>query len=100
MSYPTLFEKMRLIDEDFKKSPLYNMPDLPDTKEKAGKWFEEVIKNANIFQKRWNLIRKDGASSMIEALDGDYAKVFAYYLLHDYVNALERKYKEKFFNDK
>lgn len=98
MSYPTLFEKMEMIDEDFKKSPLYNMPSLPETKEEASKWFEQVIENANVFQKRWGLVKKEG-NTMIEAFEGDYAKVFAYYLLHDYVNAIERKYRERFLHD-
>ena len=103
MSYPTLLEKIQMIDEDFKKSPLYNMSRMmPENKKEAEEWFGQVVDNANLFHERWNLTRKekDGKPlSPIDAFNGDYAKAFAYYTLHDYVNAIERKYKERFNND-
>lgn len=81
--YMTLTEKYNYIDEDFKKSALYNLGDLPDEREAALEHFDRAIKESS----NWLVRYKDRGSKVYK---------YAYAIAEDWMSTLEREYRRKF----
>lgn len=77
-----LFQKIEYINQDFLKSKLYLSGDLPADKEAADRWFENNIRNASEFMMKY----KD---------KGTYITEYVNKLVIDYMDSVEKQYKEK-----
>lgn len=92
MSYPTLLEKLQIVDEDFKKSALYQLGEIPDEKEAADDYFKKAVDYAGEFLKRWKV---DKEQNPYEAFKNDLSKLYVRVMVSDYLESLERNYKKK-----
>ena len=81
--YMTLTEKYNYIDEDFKRSGLYQMGELPDDRDEAKSYFDKAIKEASI----WLLKYKDRGAEVHK---------YAYSMASDWMDTIEREYRRKF----
>lgn len=79
----TLHEKYNFIDEDFKRSDLYLMGELPDDRDEAKEYFDRAIKEASV----WLLKYKDRGSEVHR---------YAYSMASDWMDSIEREYRRKF----
>ena len=79
----TLTEKYNYIDEDFKRSGLYQMGELPDDRDEAKSYFDRAIKEASI----WLLKYKDRGAEVHK---------YAYSMVSDWMDTIEREYRRKF----
>lgn len=79
----TLHEKYNYIDEDFKRSGLYLMGELPDDRDEARDYFDKAIKEASI----WLIKYKDRGSEVHK---------YAYSIASDWMDSIEREYRVKF----
>lgn len=79
----TLHEKFNYIDEDFKRSDLYLMGELPDDRDEAKEYFDRAIKEASV----WLLKYKDRGSEVHR---------YAYSMASDWMDSIEREYRRKF----
>ena len=78
-----LFQKLEYINQDFLKSKLYLSGDIPADKAAADQWFENNIKYASEFSLKY----KD---------KGTYVTTYVNKMLLDYMDSVEKLYKEKF----
>lgn len=79
--YYSLSEKRDYIDEDFKKSYLYNMGLLPTNKEDSERYFNEAI---------------DAAGEFIEKYQGKgWSYDYAMQIVNDWMDNLERIARER-----
>lgn len=76
-----LSEKIEYINEDFKKSKLVLLGDLPDDITKAKEWYDKADPYASDF-----LLRYKGKGSCVES--------YAYSLVKDYMETADRIYSE------
>ena len=79
----TLHEKFNYIDEDFKRSDLYLMGELPDDRDEAKEYFDKAIKEAST----WLMKYKDRGSEVHR---------YAYSMASDWMDSIEREYRRKF----
>lgn len=79
----TLHEKFNYIDEDFKRSDLYLMGELPDDRDEAKEYFDRAIKEAST----WLMKYKDRGSEVHR---------YAYSMASDWMDSIEREYRRKF----
>jgi len=77
----TLFEKTEYINQDFKRSALYLLGDMPDNKVDANSYFIKAVKAAGDFCKKY--IGK-----------GKYIEDYASAIVLDYMDSLENAYKK------
>ena len=79
----TLHEKYNFIDEDFKRSGLYLMGELPDDRDEAKLYFDKAIKEAST----WLIKYKDRGAEVHK---------YAYAMASDWMDSIEREYRRKF----
>lgn len=81
--YMTLPEKYNFINEDFKKSGLYRLGELPEGRKEADQFFQAAIREASRFLIRY----KD---KNVEVYN------YAYGITSDYMTSIENDYKDRF----
>jgi len=83
----TLSEKRDFIDQDFKKSKLYRLGDIPlGNKEKANKFWDAAIHEAGVWIMRYR------SSS-------DRAKAYAKEVLDEWMSDLEKQWKAEYMKE-
>ncbi len=81
--YMTLHEKYNYINDDFKKSALYLLGELPEDHDQADDYFQKAIKEASA----WLLRYKDRGADVYR---------YAYSMANDYMESIEREYRRRF----
>lgn len=82
----TLFQKYEYVNQDFLKSKLYQLGDIPSDKAAADEYFQKAIKYASEF-----MLRYENKGRFIE----EYSKS----IVKDYMDSIEKLYKEIYGND-
>ena len=79
----TFIEKIEYINNDFRKSALIALGDMPGTRSGADEYFDKAIKAASTF-----LLRYRGKGKQIEH--------YAYILTDDFMESIEREYRRRY----
>ena len=79
----TLFQKYEYVNQDFLKSKLYQLGDIPSDKAAADEYFQKAIKYASEF-----MLRYENKGRFIE----EYSKS----IVKDFMESIDREYKRKF----
>ena len=78
-----LFEKIEYINQDFKKSALCNIDDIPSTRSDAAIWHQKAVEDARVFIKKYQG-------------KGKYVENYVTVLILDYMDSIERLYEKQF----
>ena len=79
----TFIDKIEYINNDFRKSALIALEDMPGTRSGADEYFDKAIKAASTF-----LLRYRGKGKQIEH--------YAYILTDDFMESIEREYRRRY----